>query len=92
MLVQKGTLKIGDTFVAGVYSGKVKAMFDEREHKMEEARPSTPLVVLGFDGVPQAGDTFVVLDSERDTKAISLKRQQLKREQDFRQVKFVTLG
>ncbi|MDQ3022610.1 MAG: translation initiation factor IF-2 [Bacteroidota bacterium] len=91
VLVQKGTLKIGDTFVAGVYSGKVKAMFDERDHKLDEAKPSSPVVVLGFDGVPQAGDTFVVLESERDTKAISLKRQQLKREQDFRQVKFVTL-
>lgn len=91
VLVQKGTLKIGDTFISGIYSGKVKAMFDEREHKMDEAKPSTPVVVLGFDGVPQAGDTFIVLDSERDTKSISLKRQQLKREQDFRQVKFVTL-
>ena len=91
VLVQKGTLKVGDSFVSGIYSGKVKAMFDEREHKMEEALPSTPIVVLGFDGVPQAGDTFVVLESEKDTKAISLKRQQLKREQDFRQVKFVTL-
>lgn len=91
VLVQKGTLMVGDTFVSGIYSGKVKAMFDERERKMEEALPSTPVVVLGFDGVPQAGDTFVVLESERDTKAISLKRQQLKREQDFRQVKFVTL-
>ncbi|MBL8007121.1 MAG: translation initiation factor IF-2 [Ignavibacteria bacterium] len=91
VLVQKGTLKIGDTFVAGIYSGKVKAMFDERENKMDEAKPSTPVVVLGFDGVPQAGDTFIVLESEKDTKAISLKRQQLKREQDFRQVKFVTL-
>jgi len=91
VLVQKGTLKIGDTFVSGIYSGKVKAMFDEREHKMEDAKPSTPIVVIGFDGVPQAGDTFVVLESERDTKSISLKRQQLKREQDFRQVKFVTL-
>jgi len=91
VLVQKGTLKIGDSFVSGIYSGKVKAMFDEREHKMEDAKPSTPIVVIGFDGVPQAGDTFVVLESERDTKSISLKRQQLKREQDFRQVKFVTL-
>lgn len=91
VLVQKGTLKIGDSFLAGMYSGKVKAMFDVRENKMEEAKPSTPVVVLGFDGVPQAGDSFVVLDSERDTKSISLKRQQLKREQDFRQVKFVTL-
>ena len=91
VLVQKGTLKIGDSFLAGMYSGKVKAMFDVRDHKMDEAKPSTPVVVLGFDGVPQAGDSFVVLDSEKDTKSISLKRQQLKREQDFRQVKFVTL-
>jgi len=91
VLVQKGTLKIGDTFLAGIYSGKVKAMFDVRDHKMEIATPSTPVVVLGFDGVPQAGDSFVVLESERDTKSISMKRQQLKREQDFRQVKLVTL-
>jgi len=91
VLVQKGTLKIGDSFVAGIYNGKVKAMFDVRENKMDTAKPSTSVVVLGFDGVPQAGDTFVVLESERDTKAISLKRQQLKREQDFRQVRFVTL-
>ncbi|MCB0728125.1 MAG: translation initiation factor IF-2 [Ignavibacteriae bacterium] len=91
VLVQKGTLKIGDTFVSGIYSGKVKAMFDERDHKLDESQPSTPAVVLGFDGVPQAGDTFIVLDSERDSKAISLKRQQLKREQDYRSVKFVTL-
>lgn len=91
VLVQKGTLKIGDTFVSGIFSGKVKAMFDERDHKIDEAKPSSPVVVLGFDGVPQAGDTFIVLESERDTKTISLKRQQLKREQDFRQVKFVTL-
>lgn len=91
VLVQKGTLKIGDTFISGVFSGKVKAMFDEREHKLDEAKPSTPVVVLGFDGVPQAGDSFIVLESEKDTKIISLKRQQLKREQDFRQVRFVTL-
>lgn len=91
VLVQKGILRVGDSFIAGVYSGKVKAMFDEREHKIEEAASSSPVVVLGFDGVPQAGDTFVVLDSERDVKNLSLKRQQLKREQDFRQVKFVTL-
>ncbi len=91
ILVQKGILNIGDTFVAGVFSGKVKAMYDEREHKLEHAGPSTPVQVLGFDGVPQAGDSFIVLDSDRDAKAISLKRQQLKREQDFRQVRFITL-
>ena len=66
-------------------------MFDEREHVLETAASSSPVVVLGFDGVPQAGDTFVVLDNDRDTKSLSMKRQQLKREQDFRQVKFVTL-
>ncbi|MBS1516934.1 MAG: translation initiation factor IF-2 [Bacteroidetes bacterium] len=91
VLVQKGVLRVGDSFIAGIYSGKVKAMFDERERKIEEAASSSPVVVLGFDGVPQAGDSFVVLESERDSKNLSLKRQQLKREQDFRQVKFITL-
>ena len=91
VLVQKGTLKIGDIFVAGVFSGKVKAMYDERDRKLEEVGPSTPAQVLGFDGVPQAGDVFAVLNSEREAKEISIKRQQLKREQDFRQVKFITL-
>lgn len=91
VLVQKGTLKVGDSFVSGIHSGKVKAMLDERDNKINAAKPSTPVVVLGFDGVPQAGDTFIVLESERDSKAISLKRQQLKREQDFRQVRFITL-
>lgn len=91
ILVQKGTLKNGDVFVGGVYSGKVKAMFDERGNRTEIAKPSTPVQLLGFDGMPQAGDRFVVLDSERDTKEIATKRQQLKREQYFRQVKFTTL-
>jgi len=91
VLVQKGTLNVGDTFVAGVYSGKVKAMYDERGHKIFSVKPATPVQVLGFDGMPQAGDILVALDSEKDTKEISLKRQQLKREQDFRQVKFITL-
>lgn len=91
VLVQKGTLKIGDNFIAGIYPGRVKAMFDEREHKIEQAGPSHAVQILGFDGIPQAGDTFVALDSERDIKEIAIKRQQLKREQDFRQVRFVTL-
>jgi translation initiation factor IF-2 len=91
VLVQKGTLKMGDSFVAGVYSGKVKAMFDERGNRVETAKPATPVQVLGFDGMPQAGDSIIVLKSERETKEISLKRQQLKREQDFRQIKFTTL-
>ena len=78
ILVQKGTLKIGDPFVAGIHHGKVRAMFDERGNKVKEAPPSTPVLVLGFEGAPQAGDTFIVLDSEREARDISLKRQQLK--------------
>jgi len=91
ILVQKGTLKIGDPFVAGIYHGKVRAMFDERGNKVKEAPPSTPVLVLGFEGAPQAGDTFIVLESEREAREISLKRQQLKREQDQKQVHHITL-
>ena len=91
VLIQKGTLKMGDSFVGGVYNGKVRALFDERGKRVEVVKPSTPVQLLGFDGMPQAGDVFVALDSERDSKEISLKRQQLKREQDFRQIKFTTL-
>jgi len=91
ILVQKGTLKIGDPFVAGIYQGKVRAMFDERGNKVFEAAPSTPVLVLGFEGSPQAGDTFVVLESERVAREIGLKRQQLKREQDQKQVHHITL-
>jgi translation initiation factor IF-2 len=91
VLVQKGTLKSGDSFVAGNYSGRVKAMFDERGHRVEVAKPAATVQLLGFDGMPQAGDVLVVLDSERESKEIALKRQQLKREQDFRQVRFTTL-
>jgi translation initiation factor IF-2 len=91
VLVQKGTLKTGDSFVAGNYNGRVKAMFDERGHRVETAKPSTPVQLLGFDGMPQAGDVLVVLDTEREVREIALKRQQLKREQDFRQVRFTTL-
>jgi translation initiation factor IF-2 len=91
ILVQKGTLKIGDPFVAGIHHGKVRAMFDERGNKVKEAPPSTPVLVLGFEGAPQAGDTFIVLESEREAREISLKRQQLKREQDQKQIHHITL-
>ena len=90
-LIQKGTLKIGDPFVAGIYQGKVRAMFDERGNKVTEALPSTPVLVLGFEGAPQAGDTFVVVESERQAREVGLKRQQLKREQDQKQVHHITL-
>ena len=91
ILVQKGTLRIGDPFVAGIHHGKVRAMFDERGNKVLEAPPSTPVLVLGFEGAPQAGDSFIVLESEREAREISLKRQQLKREQDQKQVHHITL-
>ncbi len=91
ILVQKGTLRIGDPFVAGIHHGKVRAMFDERGNKVKEAPPSTPVLVIGFEGAPQAGDTFIVLESEREAREISLKRQQLKREQDQKQIHHITL-
>jgi translation initiation factor IF-2 len=91
VLVQKGSLRLADSFIAGVCSGRVRAMFDERGNRVEVARPSTPVQVIGFDGIPQAGDEFVALASEREAREISVKRQQLKREQDFRQAHRVTL-
>ncbi|MCL5027577.1 MAG: translation initiation factor IF-2 [Bacteroidetes bacterium] len=91
ILVQKGILRIGDPFIAGIYQGKVRAMFDERGNKVIEAPPSTPVLVLGFEGAPQAGDTFVVVESDRMAREIGIKRQQLKREQDQKQVHHVTL-
>jgi translation initiation factor IF-2 len=89
VLVQKGTLKMGDPFIAGVFSGKVRAMFDERGNRLEEAPPSRPVQLLGFDGIPQAGDQFIVVESDSAAKDISLTRQQLKREQSFKQMRSV---
>lgn len=91
ILVQKGTLRIGEPFVAGIYHGRVRAMFDERGNKVKEALPSTPVQVLGFEAAPQAGDTFIVVESEREAREISIKRQQLKREQDQKQIHHLTL-
>ncbi len=91
VLVQKGTLKIGEPFVAGNQYGRVRAMFDERNKKVKEAPPSTPVLVLGFEGSPQAGDVFVVVESEREAREISVKRQQIQREQERRQKRHITL-
>lgn len=91
ILVQRGMLKVGDSFVAGIQSGKVRAMYDERGRRIEVAGPSTPAQIIGFDGVPQAGDTFMVVENEREARDISLRRQQLKREQDFRLIRSVSL-
>ncbi|UCH65488.1 MAG: translation initiation factor IF-2 [Ignavibacterium sp.] len=91
ILVQKGTLRIGDPFIAGIYQGKVRAMFDERGKKVIEAQPSTPVLVLGFEGSPQAGDSYVVVESDKIAREIGMKRQRLKREQDQKQVHHITL-
>lgn len=89
VLVQKGTLRLGDPFIAGVYSGRVRAMFDERGNRVAEAPPSRPVQLLGFDGIPQAGDQFIAVESDSEAKSISITRQQLKREQGFKQVRSV---
>ena len=91
ILVQKGTLKVGDYVLAGRCSGKVKALLDERGNKKEIAGPSTPVVILGLDGAPTAGDEFYVMDSEQDAKKIATKRMQLQREQSVRTQKHLTL-
>ncbi len=91
ILVQNGTLKIGDYVLAGKYSGKIKAMLDERGHRVKEAGPAQPVSVLGLDGAPTAGDTFVVMEDEREAKAIATKRMQLQREQSARSQKNLTL-
>ncbi|MEQ9261797.1 MAG: translation initiation factor IF-2 [Owenweeksia sp.] len=91
ILVQNGTLKIGDYVLAGQYSGKVRAMLDERGHRIEKAGPAQPVSILGLDGAPQAGDTFVVMDDEREAKNIATKRMQLQREQSARSQKNLTL-
>jgi translation initiation factor IF-2 len=91
VLVQSGTLKVGDVILAGSHFGKVKAMYDHRGNKVKKAIPSTPVLVLGLDGAPQAGDKFNVMDSERDARDIANKREQLQREQGLRTKKHITL-
>ena len=91
MLVQNGSLKIGDYVLAGKTSGKVKAMFDESGKTLKIATPSTPVSVLGLDGAPQAGDPFKVLEDEKEAKLIASKRTQLVREQNVRTQKQLTL-
>ena len=91
ILVQTGTLEIGDYLLAGKHSGKVKAMFDERGKTIQFAPPSTPVSILGLDGAPQAGDNFNVLEDEREAKQIAAKRTQLLREQNVRTQRHITL-
>ena len=91
ILVQTGTLKIGDFVLAGKNTGKVKAMFDERGNNLEIAGPSTPVSILGLDGAAQAGDNFSVYNDEREAKQIATKRNQLQREQSVRTQRHITL-
>ncbi len=91
VLVQGGTLKVGDYVLAGKHSGKVRAMQDERGNNIKEAGPSTPVSVLGLDGAPQAGDKFNVFQDEREAKTIATKRTQLQREQSVRTQRHITL-
>ena len=91
LLVQKGTLNVGDYVLAGSYSGKVKALLDERGETRNDAGPSSPVVLLGLDGAPTAGDEFHVIESEQEAKKIASRRAQLQREQSVRTQKHLTL-
>ena len=91
MLVQNGTLKIGDIVLAGTNFGRIKAMFNERNQRITEAGPSEPVLILGLNGAPQAGDAFHVLETEQEAREIANKREQLQREQGLRTQKLLTL-
>jgi len=91
VIVQRGTLKVGDSFVAGIWPGKVRALFNDRGERIEDATPSMPIEVLGFEGIPNAGDPLQVVEDEKTARAISMKRQELKRFEDAKNLKKITL-
>ena len=91
IMVQAGTLEIGDVLLAGSHFGKVKAMFDHRGQRLKSVGPSTPVQMLGLDGAPQAGDKFNVMDSDKEAREIATKREQILREQSVRTKKHITL-
>lgn len=91
ILVENGTLKMGDIVLAGTYHGRIKAMFNERNQRVEKAGPSEPVLILGLNGAPQAGDTFNVLETEQEARDIANRREQLQREQGLRTQKMLTL-
>lgn len=91
LLVQAGSLRVGDVLLAGTFSGRVKAMFNERGQKVDVAGPATPVLILGLSGAPQAGDTFKVMEDEREAREIANKKMQLVREQGIRTHKHITL-
>jgi translation initiation factor IF-2 len=91
VMVEKGTLRIGDSFVAGIWPGKVRALFTDKGEKVEEATPSIPIEVLGFEGIPNAGDPLQVVEDEKTARGISSKRQELKRFEDAKNIRKITL-
>ena len=91
VLVENGTLKMGDVVLAGIYHGRVKAMFNERNQRIQEAKPAEPVLILGLNGAPQAGDNFNVMATEQEARDIANKREQLQREQSLRTKKHFTL-
>jgi len=91
VLVQNGTLRVGDTILAGTHFGKIKAMFNERNQRITEAGPAAPALILGLNGAPAAGDTFNVMDTEQEAREIANKREQLQRELGLRTKKILTL-
>ena len=91
VLVQNGTLRVGDVVLAGTHYGKIKAMFNERNQRIKEAGPATPALVLGLNGAPTAGDTFNVMETEQEAREIATKREQLQRELGLRTKKILTL-
>jgi translation initiation factor IF-2 len=91
VLIERGTIRVGDSFVAGIFAGKVRAMFDDRGNRIDQAFPSMPIEILGFDGVPEAGDPFQVTTDDKQARQVGAKRQELKRVEVARNVKKVTL-
>jgi translation initiation factor IF-2 len=91
VMIERGTLRIGDSFVAGVWPGKVRALFDDKGKKVEEATPSMPVEVLGFEGIPDAGDPLQVVEDEKVARGISAKRHELKRFEDAKNIRKITL-
>lgn len=91
VLVENGTLRQGDIILAGSHYGRVKAMFNERNQRVDEVKPSTPALVLGLNGAPQAGDTFNVMDSDQEARNVAARREQLQREQSLRTQRLLTL-
>lgn len=91
VLVQNGTLRMGDIVLAGTHHGRIKAMFNERNQRIQEAGPAEPVLILGLNGAPQAGDTFNVMETEQEAREIANKREQLQREQGLRTQKLLTL-